>query len=609
VRRRSVPLVGLWLGLLAGLGEGPLSLLLLRFGHLREIGYDVLWVAPVVDAGLGVVAAVGLATLARLARRPARALRMAVLGSGFITASIWLGLLLPWQVHTWALVLLSAGIGFRFSQWFGRHEDAALDFFRRSLPGLAAAALLLGLAIRAGGPLREAWRTSRLAGAAPGTPDVLFVVIDALRADHVHSNGYERPTSPVLDSLAASGVSFQAAISTAPYTAPAHGSLLTGLLPGEHGVQWRDRSPVLDRRNPTLPERLLEAGYRTAAFSANRFWFTREQGFGRGFLHFEDRYNHAGDMFARTAYGRKVTDLLIKRFFLDYPWRKSAHDVTNSLLDWVADDGRPFFAFLNYFDVHDPYLPPEPYRSRFADGRAPGGLINSWRGSYYPELSAEETRAEIAAYDGALSYVDAELGRLLAGLRERGRADDLLIVVTSDHGEAFGEHGNFIHAHSLYLEELHVPLVIARDGRLPAGSRPDRPVTTASLPATVLELAAGLPSDPAMAPSLSGLWQDSTVAAGWPAPVSQMERWPWMEASSPSHSGDLASIMDRRYHYILHDSLGSALFDWRRDPAEQEDLTARTEHAPALRGLGAQLDEALRPCPAIRPGCAVPRSR
>jgi arylsulfatase A-like enzyme len=187
-----------------------------------------------------------------------------------------------------------------------------------------------------------------------------------------------------------------------------------------------------------------------------------------------------------------------------------------------------------------------------------------------------------------MMYVDREIERLLEGLREAGAADDLLVIVTADHGEAFGEHGAYIHANSLYLEEIHVPLVLWSPGRVPAGFRSDAPVSNVTVPATILDLI-GAEAEPAFRqPSLSAFWQDPSAARPWP--ISEMEHWPWNLETSPSHYGAIRSVLSPEYHYIRNDSLGTELYRWREDPLEAVDLASDESLRLALD----ELEEALR---------------
>jgi arylsulfatase A-like enzyme len=412
----------------------------------------------------------------------------------------------------------------------------------------------------------------------PDTPNILLIVIDALRSDHLSSYGYERSTTPTIDGLAEQGVLFETAFGTAPYTAPSHASLLTGRYPHEHGVQWIARRPILDNRYLTLPQALKARGYRTAAFSANRFWFTREQGFGRGFIHFEDNFRSLGDMAMRTFYGRKFEESILRWLFEDYPWRQQAKDINNSVVRWLQrNPEKPFFAFLNYFDAHDPYFPPQSYLSEFSALENPEGIINSYQNRYNPELTPQELQNEIDAYDGAISYVDDYIAQLLAEIRHLGLGDNLLVIITSDHGEAFGEHSTFTHTNSVYREEIQVPLILWHPGAIPAGVRVSPPVTNASLPATIMELISHGEQSLFPIQSLAPLWKDLKPHPDLPLPLVEMEHWPWMPENSPSSHGAMRSLISSDYHYIEHETLGTELYEWQKDPSESRNLADSSE--------------------------------
>jgi arylsulfatase A-like enzyme len=443
-----------------------------------------------------------------------------------------------------------------------------------------------------GGPLAQPGNAANLLAPLPEPPNILFIVIDTLRADHVSSYGYERPTSPTVDSLAQQGVLFESAVSTSPYTAPAHASLLTGRYPYEHGVQWIARRPVFDGRYPTLPEVLRARGYRTAAFSANRYWFTREQGFGRGFIRFEDTFRSPVKMAMRTVYGRQIEDTIIKSIAEDYPWRTPATGINSSALSWLKQDlDRPFFAFLNYFDVHDPYFPPRSYRGKFSDLENPGGIINSYQNRFNPEMTPQQIQNEIDAYDGAISYVDDHIAQLLANVRDLGLGDNLLVIITSDHGEAFGEHGTFLHPNSVYREEIHVPLVLWQPGQIPAGVRVPQPVTIASLPATVLDLVDQGGQEIFPNHSLVHFWEHPEAASDSSLPLVEMEHWPWMYVKAPSSQGGMRSLVSSEYHYIEHDTLGTELYDWRRDPREMRNLAETRDGQAKIEQFRGILEE------------------
>ena len=253
-----------------------------------------------------------------------------------------------------------------------------------------------------------------------------------------------------------------------------------------------------------------------ARFSANRVYFSDGVGLGRGFIHFEDYFSSVGDALTRTLYGRKIARFYFYRSnkskvtralrYLELDsWRdqdsegsgeyggafgvrKRADDVNQEMLRWVERDRkRPFFAFLNYLDVHYKY----------------GGPWN------YPK-PAWDRGTTIDEYDAGVAYVDDSIGRLLADLDRMGVAQNTIVVLTSDHGESLGDHGLTYHGAALYWELIHVPLIISYPGHLPSGLRVAIPVTNAAIPATILSLmnlpgAGGQRVFPG--PALTGLWR------------------------------------------------------------------------------------------------------
>ena len=267
-------------------------------------------------------------------------------------------------------------------------------------------------------------------------PDILLISIDTLRADHLGSHGYERNTSPNLDALAQRGTRFANARSPSPWTLPSHATMLTGLLPHQHGLV--DDGVVLTDQ-ALLQERLRDNGYRTGAFVSSLF-VGASFGFDRGFEVFEDygirskRVNLADRVQAR----RQVDDVL--GFFGQHP-------------------DEPVFAFLHLYDVHYPYDPPEAWDHEFD---RPGNELTYRKYFHYLKkpLTDGQMTHQIAQYDEELAYVDDQLGRLFEQLAGR----DVIVLVTADHGEEFGERGSWGHAHTLNPEQLHIPLIVAGPG-------------------------------------------------------------------------------------------------------------------------------------------------
>ena len=289
----------------------------------------------------------------------------------------------------------------------------------------------------------------RGAPAPAEAPNLLLVTIDTLRADHVGAYGHDTAQTPTLDRLARDGVLVEDAVVQVPQTRPSHASLLTGLQPYEHGI--RDNfSPPLDPAHPTLATLLKRHGYATGGF-IGAYPVSRDSGLDRGFDAFDDPFGGApggGLRLERSA--------------------RTAAPVVDAALGWLeAQKTRPFFAWVHMFDPHAPYEPPEPFATRFKDAR----------------------------YDGEVAYADAQLGRLVLWLERSGQASRTLVVVTSDHGEGLGDHGEDEHQLFVYDTTLRVPLVFTWLGRLPAGRRLGGQFRSVDLLPSLLELL-GLPAAP-----------------------------------------------------------------------------------------------------------------
>ena len=279
--------------------------------------------------------------------------------------------------------------------------------------------------------------------------DVILVSIDTLRADHLSANGYPRHTTPQLDQLAADGIDFLDAHSQAPWTLPSHAAMVTGKYPSSCGVRFaqnfrfvsRGAADTLAASNLTLAEALHAVGYRTAAFTSTDY-LTALFGFDQGFDEMEQ---------------------------VDPSKADHAATVVDKGIDCLAADGnRPAFLFLHVYTVHQ-YASPAAYDALYQDPAYHGPLRDQplmTAANLYDSLTDADLHYLVAKYDGALRYVDDELGRLFAWLRAQGRYDHTLLVVTADHGEEFWDHGGTGHGFTLYEEQLRVPLII----KPPAGA-------------------------------------------------------------------------------------------------------------------------------------------
>jgi arylsulfatase A-like enzyme len=472
------------------------------------------------------------------------------------------------RIILFVIPILALGVSVQVFRWCYPRSEKIYQGMLKTLPLLAVVAVLIFAGVEGSKAVSESLSTARLPAALENAPNVLVIIIDTLRADHVSAYGYERDTSPFIDQVAAEGVLFENAISTSSWTQPVHASLLTGAYTHQHQAEIEP----LDENLPTLGEVLQTNGYRTGAFSANTFFFTRRQGFGRGFLHFEDNYQSLSDLSIHTVYGF-LFDYFFLRKVLDYEegiGRRLAEDINASALKWIGKNPhQPFFVFLNYFDVHDPYTPPQPYRNQYTSVEDPGGLINSYLERYYFPLTPEQLQSEVDAYDGAIAYVDDQIADLFAQLLDQGLLENTLVIISSDHGEEFGEHGLIQHSASLYLQETHVPLIIWWPGTLTPG-RITTPVTLASIPATIQDLVSG-ESNTFPAPSLVKLWSVMEEAE-WPLPISELAQFTGASEQNPSTHGKMESIFSTDWHLIWHEAFGVELYDVGADREEVNNL-------------------------------------
>jgi len=276
-------------------------------------------------------------------------------------------------------------------------------------------------------------------------PNLLLVTIDTVRADRLGCYGYEAARTPELDALAERGVLFEQAYTPAPMTLPAHSTLMTGLLPPQHGARVNGMH-TLPEDIPTLAEQTGAAGYRTGAFIA-AYVLDGRFGLNRGFEVYDDDLSQ--------AYDQEVPEGLSSY--------RAGSLVVDSALAWLedGDQSRPFFAWVHMYDAHFPWHP---------------------HGD-----EAVDPSAESGSYDGEIAFVDQQLGRLNAYLRQEGMEENTLVIAVADHGEGLGDHHEIEHAYLLNEEVLHVPWIMAGPGIVP-GHRVSALVTLTDFHPTALEL-------------------------------------------------------------------------------------------------------------------------
>lgn len=584
---RKTLLLAVAMGLWTGLVEGILLFGLSRAGLLtwrlqnRAYWYETLWIAPLVDLVIFTLAGTIFALAGWfLPRLPIR--KIAWFTFIFLAVFDWVFIVLFGKISLVAILLLAAGISYQVFGSIVKREASASSKIQKALPWLAGATIALFVVLQGGGWLNERIKTSGLPSAASNAPNVIVIVVDTLRADHLSSYGYERDTSPFMDSLAAQGVRFENAISPSSWTQPVHASMLTGRYTYEHHAELTP----LDDTYPTIGEVMQANGYRTAGFSANTLFFARRYGHGRGFLHFEDNYQSVTDAFFNSSLYGFLFDFYGLRKGLKYegvPNRILASDINAATLNWIDGGEEPFFVLMNYFDVHDPYTPPEPYRSKYASVPNPGGLVNGFMERYSPSLTPEQLQSEIDAYDGSIAYVDDQIKAFFGELERRGLLENTIVIVTSDHGESFGEHGILQHSASLYIDEIHVPLIVWRPGQVPAGKTVETPVTLTALPSTILSLIS-VTDDPFPGPSLAVLISGE-APADWPDPISELAQMVGAAEVNPSTHGALKSVVGIDLQYITHEKFGEELYNWRADPQETNNLVNEPSAGTALNGF------------------------
>jgi len=561
------------------------------------VSIEILWISPIVNLVFFLSLGLVLATLGRLLPR-LPILRVALFLFSFMAVVDWVGL--TGRIGILAEVVLAAGFATVISRFVYERRAALWRYEPRVARGAAIATLVVLLAVESGIWLREEVATRRLPVASNSSPNVLVILVDTLRADHLSTYGYARATSPFLNGVARQGVLFENAISTSSWTLPAHQSLLTGRYPHEHGPL---REQPLNETYPTLAQVLDDHGYRTAAFSGNNDFFCRRAGFARGFLHFEDYFYSIGDMAYRTFWGRVFFHNYLAQLLGrdELPTRRRAADVNRSLLHWLdRNQEKPFFAFLNYVDVHTPYLPERSYRYKFASRdtqtqcpptrqRLPITLRAPNEFDYLMGLSPACFQLQVDAYDGGVSYIDDQIAALFAELARRGLDKKTLIVITSDHGESFREHGFVTHGTSLYRELVWVPLIYWWPGHIPSNQRIDRPISAASLPATVLDLLGDSNAKIFPVPSLAQLWNHPGSNPDWPYPISEMAQDLYVPKQYPAYRGWLKSITDPQWHLIVAQSDPTELYRYPEDPGEIQNLVGSAQGKAVVNTVETQL--------------------
>lgn len=355
---------------------------------------------------------------------------------------------------------------------------------------------------------------------APRQPNVLLITLDTTRADHLGPYGYDAINTPTLDRIAARGTVFEQAFTPVPITLPSHLSIMSGTTPLYHGVHENNGFYVADDIE-TMAEVLSEHGYHTAAF-VGAFPLDSQTGLDQGFDLYDDNYPSSLEKGKHPS---------LQGFYDERP----ARDVVRPALQWLQtrESDQPFFIWTHYFDAHQPQQPPSPYREQYAD----------------------------RPYDGEIASIDEAVGQLIAQIDSLGELDNTIIIVTADHGEGLGEHGELTHALLLYSTTIRVPLIWSNpnhqwDERVSAavGTIDIMPTLLDLLDLPVPDAVQGelLPRSDAEGNPDRQLYAESWYGAlmhGW-SPIERLTSQQWMVLHGPSNH----------------------LYDYRNDPNEINDL-------------------------------------
>ncbi len=606
--------VSAWCGLVAGLVE--VATIVVRktafdANHLYDISRDFVWLIPVIN--LGLFLGLGILNLALRWAWPraghwlfARALCALLPLPAFLIAS-------P-RIYTLGWLAVTLGIAMRLVPVLDSNRRSFARIVRLSLPPALGILLVLAASPWVNDQLEQSREMAR-ASPPQGSPNVLLIVLDTVAASHLSLYGYERPTSKSLVELAERGFRFDCARAPSSWTLPSHATMFTGRWMHELSVGWLN---PLDNAKPTLAEYMREHGFATTGFVANTMFCGRSSGLSRGFTYYEDFIfpewtviktavlaNRTLGLFGRLlsiiearsslAWMRPSAHRLWRSLVND---RKGAASVNREFLRWLsrrAQPGRPFFAFLNYYDAHTPYELLYGRIHRF--GAAPSDerqreLIKRWGELDKVRVSPKDLPFVVDAYDDCIADLDEQIGRLLDKLGRQRVLDQTWLIIASDHGESFGEHpGVFCHGTSLYQTELHVPLLIVPPGGTARPRVVKNTVSLRDLPATVIDVLGLQAGSPLPGNSLARYWRETSPAgetAHQEGELALSEVVPGLAINVdayglPHKAWPLGALDDGDWSYIRSEQHGEEeLFHVSTDRKEQYNLARDPATRPVL---------------------------
>ncbi|PWT90068.1 MAG: hypothetical protein C5B54_07890 [Acidobacteria bacterium] len=410
-------------------------------------------------------------------------------------------------------------------------------------------------------------------GASNGKPNILLITLDTTRADHLGCYGYAGKTSPFLDSIAAKGVLFRQAYTSATWTLPAHTSLFTGKMPSVHGVGYKNffLSPSLR----TLAEDLKAQGYSTAGFIGGPFLVSAFH-IQRGFDYYDEQLDPHSKL--KRYFVFRVLAGLLKRNLWETNGQRRADEMNAAVfpyLDW-AQRHQPYFLFINYFDPHEPYDPPEKYRDKsitikgnthFYPLDINTGIARHQDGS---PVSQEEFRQLRSLYDGEIRFMDDQISILWQRLETMGLLKNTLVIFVGDHGETIGERGLMDHGHNLYQEQLHIPMIFYEAGSWNGAKTINLPVQITDIRPTILEqLQIPRPND-MQGRSLASLL--TSTSANERTILAELDIDPHPRFTPFRREQKM--ILEKENKYIGSSNGKKELYDLTSDPEELQNLIA-----------------------------------
>jgi arylsulfatase A-like enzyme len=421
-------------------------------------------------------------------------------------------------------------------------------------------------------PRRSSPRSSAMLPAS--TPNVILITLDTVRADHLSLFGYERDTTPNLKRLAQEATLYTNAIAAGNMTISSHASIFTGLYPSWHQAHFEngyDQARPLDSRYPVLAEILSNKGFETVGIVSNYLYLSHGFGMDRGFTYHDSA---APPLMLTKRYLLRNAVRIFLALFLD-PWQYDAifrraediNDAALAVLDTENSQHHKFFLFLNYMDAHGPYLPPGrfatlyPGRSRQMNARHYPTMERRVLSGKRP-LSDIERRHLISQYDGGIAYMDWCLGTFLDQLKQRGLYDNTLLIITSDHGEAFGERAIIGHGLSVYQDEVHVPLIV----KYPHSTAKEvigEPVSLVDLMPTILEVLGYEVPKGVQGHSLRGAAHEV---------ISESFMHPFISKWNPKYLQAEQAIVSGSMKFIESSTGSKELYDLSQDPNELHNL-------------------------------------